>query len=53
MIYKIIKLAFIVVFFANISACTYKKPLANHELIVPPFIQEENKDLYEIFKAID
>lgn len=53
MIYKIIKLSFILGYIINISSCNYKKPLANPELLVPPFIQEEHKDLYQIFEDKD
>ena len=53
MICKIIKLVSMWAILVNISACTYKKPLAKSELIVPPFIQEDHKDLYEVFQAKD
>lgn len=33
-----------------LTNCSYKKPLTNSNLIVPPFIQEENPELYQIFK---
>lgn len=34
-----------------LSSCAYKKPLKNSDLVVPPFIQEENPEIYQIFKA--
>ncbi|MFZ8864588.1 MAG: hypothetical protein ACO2XZ_01795 [Rickettsiales bacterium] len=34
-----------------LTNCTYKKPLKNSTLIVPPFIQEENPEIYQIFKS--
>jgi len=40
----------LLILFTLITSCAYKKPLNNAELIVPPFIQEENPELYEIFK---
>lgn len=31
-------------------ACDYSRALDKHELIVPPVIQEENPEIYKIFK---
>lgn len=41
------------IIFSFLISCRYNEPLENHELIVPPFIQVENPDLYEIFKPED
>lgn len=43
-----IRILFFTIFLTN---CTYKKPLQNSELIVPPFIQEENPEIYKIYKT--
>ena len=34
-----------------LSSCSYSKPLPHADLIVPPFIQDENPEIYEVFKA--
>lgn len=33
-----------------VSSCGYSKPIHNADLIVPPFIQDENPEIYDIFK---
>ena len=48
MINKIFYLGLIITL-SQIQGCQYKNNTANSELIVPPFIQEENPDIYEIF----
>lgn len=32
------------------TSCSYREPLEHHELLVPPFIQTENPELYKIFQ---
>ncbi len=41
----------IIILLILLTNCTYKKPLKNSALIVPPFIQEENPEIYQIFKS--
>jgi hypothetical protein len=45
---KMLKFLVLLILLAN---CSYKKPLKNSELIVPPFIQSENPEIYELFKS--
>jgi len=45
---KMLKLLILIILLAN---CSYKKPLNNHQLLVPPFIQSENPEIYELFKS--
>ena len=52
MINKIFYLSLIITF-SQIQGCQYKNHAQNPELIVPPFIQEENPDIYKIFTNKD
>jgi hypothetical protein len=41
------------ILFAFFTACSSDRELKNHDLLVPPFIQDENPEIHDIYKGVE